>query len=487
MIHGDFPAFAHLAAMKPRALIRLFALLLVLSLVKYLWLAQYAHPVADDYCYAAKSAGMSPWDWSLSEWRYWNGRFTSNLLMIHGPLTWFPDMLSGYRLMPVVLLLGTFLAAWFILRRATAHALTTAHEWLGAAAFLAIYLNLMPDLGEGFYWYTGAITYQLGSILFLVHLALLIPGPSGKTSMARTIPNLLLAFLIVGMDEVHMLLMVGFHVARILWLWFSGKRQGAAPAFLASVACASALMVLAPGNAVRGSMFAGTHLFWHSLGMSALQSMRFVGMWLLSPAFLVTVLLYLPLHGYLRARIPGLRRLSEVPLLFLVLLPFLLVMAVTFPAYWSTGLLGQHRTINVACLLFTPAAIAALVAAMERGPLQRWSMIRLSNGQLAMALVLAVAAFNFTRNDLDVHADLWDGRLAEYDQVMLGRERAMAAAAPDPDRRVIFTRLARPPRTLATYEVLGPLQDWMMHCQARFFRAGEDQISMETPEAGTVR
>lgn len=464
--------------MKRRTLFLLWALLLVLSVAKYVGLACFAHPVADDFCYAAKSAGQSLWGWSLSEWMYWNGRYASNLLMIHGPLTWFPDMLTGYRLVPVALLACTFLSAWFLLRKATGSVLSTAQELCGTLIFLLLYLNLMPDLGEGFYWYTGAVTYQLGSILLLLHAGLLFPGPAGRGA-PRLALNLALAVAITGMDEVHMLLMVAFHMVRTAWLIATRRKAGTAPLFLLAVLAGALLMGLAPGNAVRGGMFADTHLFWRSLGMGALQSVRFIGGWLLSPALLAAGLLYMPLHPWLRQAVPAYGRLLRTPGPLAAALPFLLVLATTFPAYWATGLLGQHRTVNVACLLFIPVAFLNLGIALERGPLQKLAGLKPSARRSAYAMALLVAALNLSGNGLAVHADLWSGRLAEYDRTMMQREEQLRAAARDPSVRVIFIRLPHPPRTLATYEVLGPLRDWMMHCEARFLGAGEDQVVME--------
>lgn len=261
-----------------------FSVLLSLSLLTYLLLALYAHPVADDFCYAAKSRGVSLWDWSYSEWLYWNGRYASNLLMIHGPLSWSDDFLPGYRAVPIVLLALTFLSIWFFLRRITQQALSTGQEMLGALVFLLLYLNLMPDLGEGFYWYTGAVTYQLGSILLVVHLGLLANKPRNGWMFALILLlNIVLAVVIVGMDEVHMLLMVCLHLARTARSLRKRKAVPSSLLLLAIVAGGAALMYFAPGNAVRGGMFADTHLFWRSLGMSALQAVRFVGMWVLSP------------------------------------------------------------------------------------------------------------------------------------------------------------------------------------------------------------
>lgn len=467
--------------MKPRTLIRVFGTLLALSVAKYLWLARYAHPVADDFCYAAKSAGQSLWDWSHSEWLYWNGRFASNLLMIHGPLTWFPDMLTGYRLVPILLIALTFLGFWALLHRACQGHLGRGQELMGALVWLALYLNLMPDLGEGFYWYTGAITYQLGNILLLFHLALLFPSGRGRYTAPLLLLNLLLAVAIVGMDEIHMLMMLGLHMGLGLWRMGTQRKVGSSLLFIPLVAAASLLMAVAPGNAVRGAMYADTQLFWYSLGMSALQSLRFVAGWVLSPGLLAMALLYIPLHHRLTSRIPALQRLLRIPGWMALLLPFLLVMATTFPAYWSTGLLGQHRTINVACLFSIPALFLVLAAALQRGPLRRLAGLAPSAQRMIATMALALIALQATRNELEVHKDLWGGRAAAYDRELARREAQIRAAASDPAMQVVLVRLADPPRTLPSYEEHGALRSWMLHCEARFFGAHEDQVEMIDP------
>lgn len=469
--------------MNGRRLRQLFTILLLLTLAKYVLLAGFAHPVADDFCYAAKSAGMSLWDWSLSEWMYWNGRYASNLLMIHGPLTWHPHMLAGYRLVPLLLLGATFLGVFFLLHRASGASLTASRKLLATLIFLLLYLNLMPDLGEGFFWYTGAITYQLGSILLLFHLALLLPPADGRNGLPAMLLGLALAVAVVGMDEIHMLLMVGFHAVRVVWLAYHRKPLGRAALFLAAVIGGALLMGLAPGNAVRGSMFADTHEFWRSLGMSFLQSFRFIGSWLLSPSLLLVGLLFMPLHGKLRETLPLYRGLLRFPPWLALAIPFLLVMASSFPAYWSTGLLGQHRTVNVACLLSLPFFFLNLAIALEKGPLRTWVHWQPSTRQKLMTMALLIVACNTTRNDLHLHDDLWSGRLAAYDQAMLQRERQMRDAAGNPEGQVTFIRLAAPPRSLATYELNGPLRDWMMQCEARYFGVGESRVSMtEAPK-----
>lgn len=460
---------------------RFLGALLLFTLLKYLWLAGYAHPVADDFCYAAKARGTALWDWSRSEWLNWNGRYASNLLMARGPLVLSTDFLPGYRLVPILLIGFTFLACWWFLRRLTRHRATTAQECLGALVFLALYLNLMPDIGEGFYWYTGAMTYQLGSILLLVHLGLLL-GRADVGSWWRLPLNVVLAAVIVGMDEIHMVLMVALHIGLVLRsVRHGGSRIGANATLLAVVMAGASLMYLAPGNAVRGAMFADTHQFFRSLTMSALQAVRFIGLWVLSPALLALSVLYIPVHRWLKEHVHGMQAWSRISPWIAGALPFVLVMASTFPAYWSTGLLGQHRTINVACLFFIPLWFLNLSLWLERRPLRRWANMRPPSRTLAMTMLLAVLGLELTRNGSSAYVDLFGGRASNYDHVLRDRENRVRDAANDPGTSVHFTPLVQAPLTLPSYEEHGPLRDWMVHCEARYFGAKEQQVETASP------
>lgn len=467
--------------MTPRWLSRSFLLLGLLTLAAFLLLAGHAHPVADDFCYAAKARGLSLADWSFNEWMYWNGRYASNLLMFRNPLAWSPDFLPGYRAVPIALLLLTLLGCWFLLRRITRGALRTGHELLGALLFLLLYLHLMPDLGEGFYWYTGAVTYQLGSILLLFHLGLLFTTPTrALLRFGKLLANALLAAVITGMDEVHMLLMLALHAGLLAWRLRQGRGGRWEAALLLAITSAGALlMYLAPGNAVRGAMFAETCRLFPSLGMSALQAVRFIGTWMLSPALLAFSLLYVPVHRQLKAQAPAFLRLLRIAPWPVAALPVLLVMACTFPAYWSTGLLGQHRTINVACLFFIPLWFLNLSIWLERPALRHLAALRLPPRALGAALLLAFIGLNATRNGLDVHRDLLGGRAAEYDRALHQREAQVRAAALDPAATVVLTRLERPPFALPSYEEHGLLRSWMVHCEARYFGAEEHQVRMQ--------
>ena len=96
-----------------------------------------------------------------------------------------------------------------------------------------------------------------------------------------------------------------------------------------------------------------------SLYKSTLYSIRFIGEWVLNPAFIfwTVILLKLKYDAKLIAKLSLLQR------------PIVIIFLLTFPTYiacfgpiWSTGLLGQYRTANLACYFFVPTFTLLVVA-----------------------------------------------------------------------------------------------------------------------------
>ena len=262
--------------MNANRIFRWFTILLALSLLKHAYIARYAHPAADDYCYAASAQGTSLWQWSVGEFQHWNGRYTSNLLVGRGPLWWSRDFLFAYRAMPVVLMLLTFLSAWIFVRSITQRTLGKFAEAAAALVYCGLFIHAMPDIGEGFYWYTGAITYQLANAMTLLYIASLLRYRSGRpivNAPVHMLINVVMVCSITGMDEVHMLLLVCLHVALLLIDHARGSRLDRSLVILTSVSVVCAIIVaIAPGNAVRASNFPAAHHLLTSVGMTCCKN-----------------------------------------------------------------------------------------------------------------------------------------------------------------------------------------------------------------------
>jgi hypothetical protein len=98
----------------------------------------------------------------------------------------------------------------------------------------------------------------------------------------------------------------------------------------------------------------------------------------------------------------------------------------TFPAYWETGLLGQHRTIDVAYFAFLLLGFAAvsswLAAGGPRGDRLRAFCV---SWQAPLAMLFGIAIL-LSGNSYTVGSDLLSGRFVAFDREMKSRYEALA-------------------------------------------------------------
>lgn len=426
-----------------------FALILSLFLCLHAYLGRYAHPMADDFTYALKDASTGAWNAAAWEYMHWNGRYASNFLVLFGPMRWGFEAIHWYRIVPALLLMLTLSGAFALLRALLGPGHTRPQAAIGALAWTALYAHLMPDMPEGFYWYTGSVTYQLPNALCLFAVALLIRGIRNNTLWVMAAIGALLVF-IIGSNEVIMLLVVVGTFLVGAWSLRRNLRWSAASLVITALIVGGALLViLAPGNEGRGSLFPDRHRLLTSLGMSVLQTGRFSMEWITCPALLLLSAIWWMNHRHLAQRFPllscgfGLSPWKSVPALFAVV--FLCV----FPAYWSTGILGQHRTANVACFFFLPLWFVNLsvFAARFGGTVLR--LHDTDRRRVTMALLLLVVLdFSFTGNSVKAIGDLATGRAQHADQQLWKRYDLLREAAARPDRIATIPFIADRPKSL---------------------------------------
>ena len=387
------------------------------------WLAQYAHPMGDDWSYARMGMDHGLLPWLKDQYFTWNGRYFSNALVGRGPLTLGIDHLWMYRCVPVVLIALTWCAYTAFLRALFRDAFTHMQTWAAGLVFTALFLHGMPDLGEGIYWYTGAVTYQLGTCLLLFHLAAFFMYLQGRYVLTR-VPhiflNVVLALLVVGSSEVHMLLLLVIHAVILVVRWRNAKRPTKAEwVMITTVLLGAAVMYFAPGNAVRASYFDTKHELWRSLGWSVLQTGRFTGLWLIDRVLFFTFFLYVPLSRDLSRRVPLFQRSFGLTPLTSTLALLSVTFLCVFPAYWSTGMLGQHRTLNVAYAFFLPLWFINLTVWTNR--FNYWSAFSSKPWAIVTFIAIAMIGLFISRNGSAVTSDLFTGTAADFDRQMNAR------------------------------------------------------------------
>lgn len=415
--------------------------ILLAALARHLWLAAYVHPFGDDFSYAVAGMHTELLHRLAQEYDSWNGRYFSNVLLLRGPLVL--GMQKGlmlYRFSAVFLILFTLFAAYRFLQQAFGNAISMIARWVGALLFVLFFLHGMPDASEGFYWYTGAMTYQLPNALSLLLLGNWIAflRKNARLGIGWALGQALLVVIIAGCNELHMALMVGLHLSLLLFTY--RRKRKLDPVLIAlllvSVACA-VVVFAAPGNDTRGALFPHRHELFRTIGYALAQTARFSGTWLFISTGVLFSLALVIFHRSLTSNNEFQSFLLRMNKWLALVLPFALVFLSMVVTYWPTGLLGQYRTVNVALFCFIPAwCFALLVWDVQVFHTTRWQLPDAHGRAFQWSfLLLCVITFFFLGRDLRVTSDLFTGRARAYDRgVMEGYELITNAVKNNADR-----------------------------------------------------
>lgn len=455
--------------------------LLVIVLARYAFVCWFIHPFADDFSYASIGMRTELVPRLGDEYRHWNGRWSSNPLMLRSPLVAGIGIgLWLYRCVPLMLMLLTWVCARRLFR-AAAPLLSGRDASLGAGFFLLLFLQLMPDLSEGVYWYTGAVSYLVPGALLLWLFALHAEAWSNgwRISWPRAIGTGILAALMAGFNELHMFLLVVLHLAMLSYRCWKDRRLHAPLLLIALLTIGSGLvMVLAPGNAVRGDLFPLRHDIARTLSGGAMQSARFTLIWLISPALLLVSMLWLAnLRSWMQAS-PWLNDRLPRPLPIALVLVAVLFACMALP-FWASGLLGQHRTVNATLLVLLPGWLL-LLASLRMDVLQRmrrhWPPMseRLQLAALALLLIACVSTGPGGR----LTSDLLSGRLARFDAEMIQRYAAITEAAVRGERLLEWPALVDPPRSLRYLDATEDPEHWINRSLTNYLGADSLRISV---------
>ena len=435
----------------------LFGILCSALLILHAYLGRFAHPMADDFFYALRDNSNGVWQAAAHEYTHWNGRYASNFLMLIGPMRLGFEGIDLYRAVPAALLALSVGAAFFFLRSAAGTTLKPHEALIAALVWAVLFAHLMPDMPEGIYWYTGSVTYQLPAALTLIAIGLLIRAKRSGAAWATAIA-LPLLFFITGCNETIMCLLVVAAACTVSRSLIFRKRAGrlAWAAFI-TIAIGAVLVFIAPGNGGRETLYPDNHRLLQSLGMSALQTARFSLTWMSCPALLLLSIIWWMNHRHLSERFPliasgfGLFPWMSVSALFGVV--FLCV----FPPYWSTGLLGQHRTLNTACFFFLPLWFVNLsvFAARFGGTVVRLHDTDRRRATAALLLLVALD-FGFTGNSGNAIDDLVTGRAQRSNEQLWHRYRLLRWADRASQDTASVPLIQDPPKSLYVLDLREP-------------------------------
>ncbi len=453
----------------------LFISLFSLLYVPYIVLCFYAYPAADDFSYSPSSPFWHS-QWNLL--MYWNGRYTANFFILANPAIW--HSLPAYRLAALMLLTLMPLSFYFVISSAVGRSVSVTVKTMIALLLSSLVLNLFPSLPEAIYWYTGSFTYILGVISALFYAGLVIRYVRGKFIINRNFHlflSAILLFISVGFNEVQMLILLFGH----LFVWLKSDKETRFKSFLFLLfifsLIFSCIVIFSPGNHYRGSYFTGNYRPFYSFGMTMVQMIRFFFSFLSSGALIVASILFIPISRLLTKRTRIFQTLgNENPFTFLVLLAAILFLCI-YPAYWGTGILGQHRTVNTCCCYFIPMWFLFLHSIFTRFGISEKADIFNPKMRLYLTLFLS-ALIMFTGNSGTALLEFARGDITGFSAEMLSRDKILEAAGNSGAKEITVIPLKNRPQSIFVLDLQPGCTHWINQLEARYF--GLDKICLDS-------
>lgn len=351
-----------------------FSLMILLALfVPVFYLFFFAHPVADDLVskFQLATEGFIPI--VKKTYNTWNGRYSGN---IFNYLFAQFESVTSYRLILISCLLF-FMFSFYTFVQAILPRIKFSERAIITLMGVLTTISILPTSSEGLYWYTGVIYYQLGLSFSLLLVALVIHSLSGCCVINKSIHQILTILVLltsVGMNETlaavntFVLFIILVHTIKLKL----ASKKTVLIYFIVSL-IGLAFVYLAPGNENRITAYSNNKQLINALFMTGLQSVRFMGSFIISFTGLFYFLLIAKYHDKLNPTLPNFK--PHMVILGIVLITIICV----FLPYYATGTLGQHRTLNVAAIFYVVGlSLLGLKVGKEldkRLPRRNWRMV----------------------------------------------------------------------------------------------------------------
>ena len=330
----------------------LLAVLLTLAIIPFFVLIFYAHPSADDYCYANVFITGDFWDRIIGEYMAWKGRYFGIFVTVIFHKS--GSMIENYRY-PLFLFLTLLLVAfYYFVRSAFEEKASLARTFYCAFTLAVFYIVSMPKVSASLYWADAAFQYQVGSIFYLLALASLLKLYRQHDSTAwPALLSALFIFAAIGCTEIFMISLLSLVALIFLFKFFLLKQNRIAWTMVLMVTVASTLLlVLAPGNAIRMALQPNGGQFWYSISHSIFFGGETLGVWLSQPLFWLLTILFIPvaLHLVYISRVR--KDASWIRLFFILALTLGQIWVSFFATWWAGATHPPGRTQNIIYLVF---------------------------------------------------------------------------------------------------------------------------------------
>jgi len=434
----------------------LFLIGLFLAILPYCYLTFFANPSSDDFGFAVQSQNNDMLHLVKQTYLYWNGRYVSNIFIYLNPIAF--GSFVGYKIIPLVMII-LFSLSNYVLVSQLFNTNTKQNKLIINLVLTLLFIHNMPIISEGLYWFTGSVIYTLGLIIASLYISIFINIIREKRKGFHFILLSVLLFFVCGFNEVQTLLVVFFLMVLSAIFYhkkLAGKRIVITQFFLSILF--AAVVIFSPGNEVRGLAYQNSHNFSNSFIYSLLQVFRFSFLWITSIPLIAASFLYYQLNKEFRKESKLFQNsfyLTRWASLFLL---FSVIFICVFPAYWATGILGQHRTLNVAYFFFLVLWFINLTVWYNYYQKKlRFGLT--ANIKTTLALFLLVGLL-FTNNGFNSLSDIFYGTAERYNQQLSTRFYDLKNINNDEKKDIVLEKLSAYPKCLFVSDITENSNDW---------------------------
>lgn len=271
--------------MKPISGYWILILLGILSLIVFIYISRYVHPVNDDFIFALQHKGINWFTSVITSYRSWSGRYLATAVSSLNPYAFSSTPLPLLRCYSGIVTFVFFLSSiafGVMLCRKT----IGLYKSISLGCFLVVsYMSLCPSVSQLFYWFSAYTAYTLSLILTMLFFAIL-PYKNHFIVVLQAI----FAFLIPGGNEVTAILFI----ATLSYLAYTYRCHRFNMLLFISI-IAIITVILSPGNSIRMDYRLSDHPYLWSATVSFGQTIGWIILWM--PSLILASLLYIPMFG----------------------------------------------------------------------------------------------------------------------------------------------------------------------------------------------
>jgi len=420
-------------------------------IIPFLVLFIYNQPSADDWGMAENTVIKGFVDTQIHYYKNWTGKYFSNAVMSYNPLYF--DSIAGYKIVTLLLMIIFGITLYSLFSRLTSVIISKKEKLIFTLSFMFMYLYAMPSLSQSFYWLTASVVYQVGIILIML-FAIIYSKISDPQDVSSKSGLVILACMIIGsiagcseMSMVSGVLMIGLMV--LYEIITKKKLSGRNILFAVVCGVGSFILITAPGNKVRGSLYPDSHKLVPSLITTATTFADYLITWIIiSPLLLITVLLIPVFVKIIADKKEKLNGLGFNPL-FAGITSVVILFVLFFTPVWSLGRSPFNRTVNIIYFMFLAGwfynIFVLCLFALKRKENFKLFPAKIPGYVYVLALII-ICLFLLKKNNVkNVYADLLLGNASKYNNELNARYDMIYSSSED---SLVVRGVEMQPRTI---------------------------------------